>query len=272
MAYQWTLYEKKGRIAHVTMNRPEVLNALHPPQNKEMEEIWDDFASDPEVWVAILSGAGDRAFCVGSDIEYLAAHPESRGASAASPREHREGGLVQKRIWKPIIAAVRGYCFAGGFEIALACDIIIAGDNAEFALPEVRTIGSFPVDGGPIRLPRQIPLKIAMELLLTGEPISAERAYQLGLVNRVAPAAEVITQAEEMAEKIVGSCPNSVRLVKEFVVKGLDMPVEYPYQYARTAWDLYYDLGSKMRASEDYRSGEGLRARAQKRSPKWTGR
>ena len=266
--YQWTIYEKRGRIAYVTMNRPEALNATHRQLNEEMEAIWDDYSRDPEVWVAILAGAGDQAFCVGTDMEYLARQPESnRKATSRSPQE---GGLVRRTIWKPIIAAVKGYCLAGGLEIALSCDLIIAGENAEFGLPEIKGRGNFPVDGGPIRLPRQLPLKVAMELLLTGEAISADRAYQLGLVNRVVPVAEVLREAESIAEKIIEGCPESVRLAKEFVMRGKDMPMEFPYQYARNAWDLYYDLGGRMRASQNYRSGEGARALAEKRKPRWT--
>ncbi len=272
MGRQWTIYEKRGRIAYVTMNRPEVGNALHAPQNQEMEEIWQDFMRDTEVWVAILTGAGDSAFCVGTDMAYLSAHPESRGKSAASTRAAQEGGLVRTKIWKPIIAAVKGECLASGFEIALCCDIIVAGDNARFGLPEIRTIGSLPIDGGPIRLPRQVPVKVAMELLLTGESLSAERMHQLGLVNRVVPVSKVMAEAEWFAGKIIEACPTTVQLAKEFVAKSADLPVEYPYQYARTSWDLYYDLGGRMRASEDYRSGEGLKAQAEKRPPRWTGR
>ena len=267
MAYQWTLYEKKGRIAYITMNRPEVLNAVHPPQNKEMEGIWDDFNNDPEVWIAILSGAGDRAFCAGSDIKYMAAHPESR-----IPPRPQEGGMVHKWIAKPIIAAVKGYCVGGGLEIALGCDIIIAGENAQFGLPEIKNTGSYPGDGGPLRLPRQIPLKIAMELLYTGDFIPAKRAYELGLVNRVVPVANVMEEAENMAERILNNCPPTVKLVKELVMKSLDRPLEHPYEHPKIAWDLYAEMSPRLRGSEDYKSGEGPRAFTEKRRPRWTGR
>ncbi len=271
MGYQWTLYEKRDRIAFVTLNRPEALNAVHEPMNGELEKIWQDFTRDPDLWVAILSGAGD-AFCAGTDMEYLATHPESRGKSAASARGPQVGGLVRTKIWKPIIAAVKGACLGSGLEIALCCDLIVAADNAEFGLPEIRTTGSLPLDGGPIRLPRQLPLKIVMELLLTGGALSAERVHQLGLVNRVVPVSQVMREAERMAAKILEACPETVRLAKEFVAKSSDMPAEYPYQYARTAWDLYYDLGGRMRASQDYRSGEGMKALVEQRKPRWTGR
>jgi crotonobetainyl-CoA hydratase len=232
-----------------------------------MEQIWDDFANDPEVWVAILTGAGERAFCAGSDIKYMAAHPESR-----IPPRPQEGGLVRKHIWKPIIAAVKGYCVGGGLEIALNCDIIIAGENAQFGLPEIKNTGGIPGDGGPLRLPRQIPFRVAMELLLMGDFISAQRAYELGLVNRVVPVAEVMNEAEKIAERITSVCPPTVRLSKELVWRSLDMPLEFAYEKPMIAWDLYQEFGRRLRATEDYKSGEGPRSFAEKRRPRWTGR
>ena len=158
MAYEFATYEKKGRIAVVTINRPERMNALHPPANFELDEIWNDFERDPEVWVGILTGAGDKAFSAGNDLRFTAEH----GRDMVRMAESGFGGLTSRtRCWKPIIAAVNGYALGGGFEMALACDIIIAADHARLGLPEPR-VGLMAGAGGVHRLPRMIPQKIAM--------------------------------------------------------------------------------------------------------------
>ena len=160
MAYDYVIYEKRDRIAYVTINRPDVMNALHPPAHEEFWEVWCDFRDDPEMWVAILTGAGDRAFSAGNDLKYQAASSGS-GPRRISPPGGFGGITNHFECYKPIIAAVNGYALGGGFEIALACDIIIAAEHARFGLPEP-TVGLNAGAGGIHRLPRQIPQKIGI--------------------------------------------------------------------------------------------------------------
>jgi len=195
MAHNYVLYEKKERIAYVTLNRPEVMNALHPPAHEELWEVWCDFRDDPEVWVAILTGAGERAFFAGNDLKYTAEHSGQPRARRLGPPGGFGGITNRFECFKPIIAAVNGYALGGGFEIALACDIIITAEHARFGLPEP-TVGLNAGAGGIHRLPRQIPLKIAMGMLLTGRHITAEEAYRVGLVNEVVPLNDLIPCAE----------------------------------------------------------------------------
>ncbi len=185
MAYEFSTYEKKGHIAYVTINRPEVMNALHHPASQEMYGIWMDFKNDPDMWIAILTGAGDRAFCTGNDMKYRAS--AMGGRSSTATQSHSPGGIgglvLTTDIWKPIIAAVNGYALGGGLEIALSCDIIIASENARLGLPEPRVAGVGHT--GICRLTRKIPMPIAMGMILTGKHISAQEAYRVGLVNEV---------------------------------------------------------------------------------------
>ena len=183
MAYQFITYEKRDRVAWVAINRPEVMNAVHLPTDKELFQVWQDFDADPELRVAILSGAGERGFCAGSDLKYEA-ELTGRGENSSHLAFGGFGGLTDPRFKarKPIIAAVHGYALGGGFELALACDLIIAADQAQFGLPEPR-VGVVAGASGMHRLPRQIPLKTAMGMLLTGKYLSAQDAYRLGLVN-----------------------------------------------------------------------------------------
>ncbi len=267
MPFQFVNYDKRGHIAYITINRPDVLNALHPTANQELFDIFTDFNEDPEAWTAILTGAGDRSFCVGSDIKWMAAHPGTVANFGV-----QEGGMTHREIWKPIIAAVNGYCLGGGLEIALACDLIIAAEHALFGVPEIRTVGCYPGEGGILRLPRQIPYRVAMDMLLTGRRIPAREALQLGLINQVVPASELMAAATAKAEEINANSPIAVRVSKEIVVRSLDRPLGYPCEHPRTAWDLYDELGPKLKESEDYRSNEGPRAFAEKRKPVWKGR
>src|SRR6266545_4456317 len=185
MAYQFATYQKQGRIAIVTINRPERMNALHPPANLELDEIWNDFEGDPEVWVGILTGAGDRAFSAGNDLRFTAEH----GRDMVRMGDGGFGGLANRTTcWKPILAAVNGYALGGGFEMALACDIIVAADSARLGLPEPR-VGLMAGAGGVHRLPRMIPQKIAMGYILTGRHMTAQEAHRLGVVNEVVPRA-----------------------------------------------------------------------------------
>ena len=262
MAYEFVKYEKKERIAYVTINRPERMNALHAAAHHELAEVFCDFRDDPEVWVAIITGAGDKAFSAGNDLKH-----QAEGAAVGRPLEPLPpGGFagITDRFDcpKPIIAAVNGYALGGGFETALACDIIIAADHASFGLPEP-TVGLVAGGGGMHRLPRQIPLKIAMGMLLTGRPITAQEAYRIGIANEVVPLSELMTTAEQWAADIFRCAPLSVRASKEAAMKGLDMPLD-------EALHASFPMAGQMNGSEDFI--EGPLAFSQKRPPVWKGR
>jgi enoyl-CoA hydratase/carnithine racemase len=263
--YQHVLYEKKGHLAYITINRPEVMNALHAEANLELSEVFTDFKEDDNAWIAILTGAGERAFSAGNDLKATAAATARGESMAARPPTDKPlyfGGVIGLQCSKPIIAAVNGVAAGGGFEIALACDLIIASENARFALPEPR-VGLVAAAGGMHRLPQQLPLKVAMGLLLTGKWLSAQDAARFGLVNEVVPADQLITTAERWANEILECSPLSVRLTKESVLAGLALPVE-------KAMEGDHERMKILLASQDFR--EGPRAFAEKRKPNWTGR
>ena len=277
MAYKEVLYEKKGRTAFVTINRPHVMNAVSYDTNSELYDVWTDFSEDPEVWVAIITGAGDKAFCAGSDIKAMTTLTEEQRELPVSKREAsdspiQEGGMVHREIWKPIIAAVNGYCLGGGLEIAMACDIIIASETASFGVPEIKNVGTYPGSGGIHRLPRHIPIKIAMQMLLTGEQITAEDALRMGLINKVVPPDRLMDEAIAMADKINENSPMAARVTKELATKSLDLPLEYLNDQGMRAWDLDDAVGGKLRQSEDWKSREGPRSFVEKRKPVWKGR
>lgn len=262
MSYQYAIYEKKGHIAYVTLNRPEVMNALHYEAHLELEEIFNDFKNDDDAWVAIVTGAGERAFSAGNDLKATAART-ARGDS--QPDRHPPfGGITSDfECYKPIIAAVNGYAMGGGCEIALACDIIIAAEHARFGLPEPR-VGLIAGAGGIHRLVRQVPLKQAMGMLLTGKQITAQEAYRIGLVNEVVPLAELMATAERWAGEILEASPLSVRLTKEAALQGLSYTVEEALQRDRDS------RVPRLLSSEDF--VEGPKAFAEKRKPQWKGR
>lgn len=250
--------ERDGRLLIVTLSRPELLNALHPPANLELAQVFDAFEADPELWVAIVTGAGDRAFCAGNDLKYQAAG----GAMAFS--EKGFGGLTARYdCVKPLIAAVNGLAMGGGFEIALACDLIVASEQAVFALPEPR-VGLAALAGGLHRLPRQIGVKQAMGMLLTGRRVDAREGQRLGFVNEVVPHAECLPAARRWAAQILECAPLSVRASKQAALSGLDAPS------LREAVDGRYEALGQMLRSDDL--VEGPRAFAEKRKPVWKGR
>ena len=262
MAYKYVIYEKRDKIAYVTINRPEVMNALHPPASEELCEVWCDFRDDNEMWVAIVTGAGDRAFSTGNDLKYSAAHPETPTSVLFNMTPGGFGGITNHfECYKPIIAAVNGYALGGGFEIALACDIIVTAEHARFGLPEP-AVGLLAGAGGIHRLARQIPMKIAMGMMLTARHITAQEAYRFGFVNEVVPFKDLIPCAERWARDIIRCAPISVRASKEGAMKGLDFPLE-------AAMNNNYYLQHKMQHSEDYI--EGPKAFAEKREPRWKG-
>ena len=277
MTYKHILYEKRGRTAFVTINRPEVMNAVSYEANAELYDIWTDFDNDPDVWTAILTGAGERAFCAGSDIKAMVTFTKEQRDLTNAEREAsdsriQEGGLVHREIWKPIIAAVNGYCLGGGLEIAMACDIIIASETASFGVPEIRNVGTYPGSGGIHRLPRHVPRKIAMQMLLTGDRITAEEALRHGLINKVVPQSQLMPEAVAMADRINENSPLAARVTKEIVARTLDLPFEYPDDRGTRAWDMETGVASKLRESEDWQSREGPRAFVEKRRPVWKGR
>ena len=257
MELEFVRYEKRDRIAWITINRPEVMNALHPPANEELSRVWDDFANDADTWVAVLTGAGERAFSAGNDLKWTAQHGVPRMPKGGF------GGIVSRDdIWKPMIAAVNGVALGGGLEIALACDIIIAADTARLGLPEPR-VGLMAAAGGVHRLPRRIPLNVAMGMMLTGRHVTAAEAYRIGLVNEVVPAKELHAAAERWAREILECSPLSVRATKQAALQGLAKPV-------LEAMTGNYPLVQKLFTSEDV--VEGPRAFAEKRKPVWKGR
>jgi enoyl-CoA hydratase/carnithine racemase len=252
-------YEKKGRIAYITINRPEVMNALHPPANQELSQAFDDFAADAESWVAIVSGAGEKAFCAGNDLKYQAQH----GMGAVTMGSGGFGGITARfDLFKPVIAAVNGLALGGGFEIALAADVIVAADHACFGLPEPK-VGLAALAGGMHRLPRHMPLKVAMGLMLTGKHVIAEEAMRWGVVNECVPLPQLKTAAERWANEILECSPTSVRATKEAAMRGLGLPLEQAMNQA-------FPLTSTLFRSEDMM--EGVMAFAQKRKPEWKGR
>ena len=252
--------DRDGPILTVTINRPDVMNALHPAANFELEQAFDEFASDPDLWVAIITGAGDRAFSAGNDLKFQATEG---GGKVVGPQKGFGGLTSRFDNPKPVIAAVNGVAMGGGFEIALACDLIIASENAVFALPEPR-VGLAALAGGVHRLPRQIGLKRAMGMLLTGRRVSAAEGLELGFVNEVVPAGEALAGARRWADQIVECAPLSVRGSKQAAMDGLgEANIE-------AAMARHYPVMGEMMKSEDF--VEGPLAFAQKRKPDWKGR
>ena len=259
-AYEHILYEKKGHIALVTLNRPHRLNALHPPAHQELSDAWADYMADDDLWVAILTGAGERAFSAGSDLKYRVGEADEKDLRAPGKRpEH-----ILDRCWKPIIAAVNGYAVGGGLELAMRCDVLIAAEHAQFGLPEARR-GLLADAGGVIKLPRRLPYHSAMSLILTGRFISAQEAYRMGLVSEVVPKEALMEAAERWAHEVLECAPLSIQAAKQAVLSTIDLPV---VEAMGAIEDL--ECVQRLRASEDYM--EGPKAFAEKRKPVWKGR
>ncbi|HUY27407.1 MAG TPA: enoyl-CoA hydratase-related protein [Candidatus Binataceae bacterium] len=249
------IFEKKGPIAYVTINRPERLNACDFDTYTRLTDIWTEFRDDPALRVAIFTGAGERAFCAGSDIK--SNYVEKTGAKGA-----RAPYPVMLELTKPIIAAINGHANGGGLEQALACDIRVAAEHAQFGLGEVR-LGWLPGGGGTQRLPRLIPLGRALEMLYTGKLIDAPDALRLGLVDYVVAMNQLIPKCEEIASEICKSAPLAVQKIKEVALRGMDLPLAEGIR-------LEHDAYEWLTKTEDAR--EGAKAFAEKRSPTWRAR
>ncbi|MER3395471.1 MAG: enoyl-CoA hydratase [Acidimicrobiia bacterium] len=249
----------EGRIRIVTINRPDQRNAISPEVSTQLEAAISEFEKDNDVWVGIITGAGDKAFSAGADLKAIAAGRMQEIWTA----EGGFAGITKRSRTKPIIAAVNGDALAGGCEIALACDLIVAAEHARFGLPEVRR-SLIAAAGGLFRLPRRLPLSVAMEMILTGLPISARRAYELGLVNRVVPADQVMSAAMELAGAIAECAPVAVRESRRVVVESLLASEE------DRGWELSARATATVVGTEDFL--EGPRAFVEKREPRWKGR
>jgi crotonobetainyl-CoA hydratase len=260
MGYEYVKVERDGPVTTVTLNRPEVMNALHSPAHFELHEVFDAFAADPEQWVAIVTGAGERAFSAGNDLKHQAG-----GGVMKSPPSGFAGLTSRFDLAKPVIAAVNGVAMGGGFEIALACDIIIASESATFALPEPR-VGLAALAGGLHRLPRAIGTKRAMSMILTARRVSAAEGKALGFVAEVTAPQDLMRVAREWADGICQLGPMSIRASKEAVYRGLDEPT---LESALRGQNKYPAVAA-LYASEDFK--EGPLAFAQKRPPEWKGR
>jgi enoyl-CoA hydratase/carnithine racemase len=258
MTYEFVKTERRGNVLVVTMNRPEVYNAVHPPMQHEMAAIWDAFSSDPEMWVAILTGAGTKAFSAGNDLKYAA-----KGGGVTLPPTGFGGLSKRFDLEKPIIAAVNGFAMGGGFETALACDIIIAAETATFALPEVK-VGFLAATGGVQRLSRYIGRLAAQELLYTGRHVGAEEALKLGLVNAVVPQADLIAAAMAKAEEIASVSPSAVKATKR-VMNAMARDEHLP-----ESLDYSLEVVADLAKTEDFR--EGVNAFVEKRKPIWVNR
>lgn len=254
----FTTTEQDGHVLIVTINRPERMNALHPMANAEMGAIFDMFENNPDLWVAIVTGAGDRAFSAGNDLVY-----QAEGNPKWYPPMGFGGLTGRHNRTKPVIAAVNGVAMGGGFEIALACDLIIASENARFALPEPK-VGLAALAGGLQRLPRQIGLKNAMGMILTGRHVFAAEGKELGFVNEVVPEGEALAAAKKWAGMMLECSPVSLRASLEVVRENFNHP------NLEDAMTADYPAVAVLRNSEDFI--EGPRAFAEKRKPNWKGK
>ena len=246
--------ERRGRTEILTLNRPEARNAMNPDLSRAMEAALDDIEADPQVWAVVLAGNGP-VFCAGADLKAVA---RGEGGQIETPKGGF-GGLVRRDFPKPIVAAVTGPALAGGFELVLACDLVVAADDAVFGLPEVSR-GLLAAAGGPIRLAHRIPLATALEIVLTGDPVPVARAHELGLVNRVVPKDRVLDEALALCERIAQNSPTAVKVSRRLVRDAAQLS-------EAEAWQRNNALLADILACGD--ALEGATAFAEKRQPVW---
>lgn len=261
MSNEFLTITNAEHITRITLNRPEVMNALHAPMHAELEIAFNAFAADDDQYLCVVDGAGDRAFCAGSDLKDIA----TRSSHAAYP-EHGYAGLIERfDLDKPIIAAVDGFALGGGFEIALACDIIVATERSSFGLPEPR-VGAVALGGGVHRLARQIGLKQAMGMVLGAERVSAAEGFRLGFVTELVANDALDDAVDGWCRKILAGAPTAIQASKEAMLRGLGEPDVAAAMAAQEEYPAF----SRWRRSEDAK--EGPRAFAEKRAPSWKGR
>ena len=249
------LRERKGHVELLTINRPEARNAMNRAAAVALSTALDECEGDDDVWVTVLTGAGDKAFSAGMDLKAFA-----QGEFPIT--EKGFGGLTQRDFPKPLIAAVNGAALAGGFELMLSCDMVVAADHARFGIPEAAR-GLIAGAGGLIRLPKRVPLAIAYEMALTAEPIDAARAQSLGLVNEVVPGDQVVAAALALAERIAKNAPLAVRVSKSVMKQSLELTEAASWEMNNAAFGTIGQSADAM---------EGAIAFAEKRAPNWTGK
>ena len=260
-----TQFEVKDKVAWITLNRPAAMNSINPELRWQLSEHLNEVENNDDIWLAVITGAGQKAFCAGADLKHRAMERNATSEQLAKWRQlaQETKHIIERcHFKKPLIAMVNGYALGGGLEIAMACDIIVAADHAEFGLPEPRR-GLIAGSAGVHRLPRQIGLKPAMGYLLTGRHMSAKRAFQLGLVNEVVPANELTDTVQGYVDDILRCAPLAVRATKEAAVKGLDHPL------AQAFYTRYEGEVARQQSADAL---EGPRAFAEKRSPQWQGK
>ena len=247
--------ERRGHVLLLTINRPEARNAINRATALALEAALDEAETDDDVWVIVLTGAGDKAFSAGMDLKAFA-------AGEVPFTDHGFAGIANRFLSKPIIAAANGAALAGGFEIMISCDMVVAAEHAKFGIPEASR-GLIAGGGGLIRLAKRIPITVANEMALTAEPIDANRAYELGIVNRVVAAEELLATAIALAERIAANAPLAVRTSKRVMHEVRELP-------EGAAWTVNNEAFGAIGASAD--ALEGAVAFAEKRPPVWTGR
>jgi enoyl-CoA hydratase len=259
MSYQAIRYEARDGVATVTLARPDVHNAMNEAMRRELTQVFEGLATSDDVRCIVVTGAGERAFSAGTDIrEFVETGSPTRFREQRKRLDFRQ---AMERCWQPIVAAIRGHCFGGGLEMALACDIRIASEDSRLGLTEI-DLAIIPGRGGTQRLPRLIGRGKALEMIVTGARIPAAEALALGIVERVVPADRLHAEAQALARTIADKAPVALRYAKESVVKGLELPLADGLR-------LEADLSTLLRTTDDRL--EGARAFLEKRKPKWTG-
>ncbi len=252
------LRERRGHVEILTINRPEARNAINGGVSRAMSSIMDELGDDADCWVVVITGSGDKAFSAGMDLKAFSSGEGADiiGASGGF------AGLTTREFDKPIIAAVNGSALAGGFEIMLSCDLVVAAEHATFGIPEAKR-GLIAGAGGLIRMPKRLPMAIALELAMTGDPIDAPRAQALGLVNKVVPAASLLDETLALAERIAANAPLAVRYSKSVMKRSADVS-------EAEGWKINSEAVAVVFSSAD--AMEGPVAFAEKRAPNWQGK